>query len=103
MPKNTSGPSAQRLVGKPVPRPAPGCRDRVSALERGQVATVLAALETLAQEREQTTPVVAELARKTIAYFARRVEQVDYPGFVAAGKQIGSGLAESACKRFGTD
>jgi len=75
----------------------------LTALERGQVATVLAALEMLAQEREQTTPVVAELARKTAAYFARRGEQVDYPSFVAAGKQIGSGLAESACKRFGTD
>jgi hypothetical protein len=28
---------------------------------------------------------------------------MDYPRFVAAGYQIGSGLAESACKRFGTD
>ena len=75
----------------------------LTALERGQVATVLAALETLALEREQTTPVVAELARKTVAYFARRAEQVDYPRFVATGMHIGSGLAESACKRFGTD
>lgn len=75
----------------------------LTALERGQVGTVLKALERLAQEREQTTPGVAEVARKTAAYFARRVEQVDYPAFVATGKQIGSGLAESACKRFGTD
>jgi hypothetical protein len=75
----------------------------LTALERGQVGTVLAALETLALEREQTTPLVAELARKTAAYFSRRTEQVDYPGFVATGMHIGSGLAESACKRFGTD
>lgn len=75
----------------------------LTALERGQVGTVLTALESLAQEREQTTPGVTELARKTAAYFKRRVEQVDYPAFVATGKQIGSGLAESACKRFGTD
>jgi hypothetical protein len=75
----------------------------LTALERGQVGTVLAALETLALEREQSTPEVAGLARKTFASFARRGEQVDYPGFVVEGKPIGSGLAESACKRFGTD
>jgi hypothetical protein len=28
---------------------------------------------------------------------------MNYPGFVVEGKHIGSGLAESACKRFGTD
>jgi hypothetical protein len=75
----------------------------LTALERGQVATVLAALEALALKGEQAPPGVAERARKTAAYFAQRREQVNYPCFVAAGKHIGSGLAESACKRFGTD
>src|SRR5215472_7447194 len=53
--------------------------------------------------REQRTPLVAEEARKAVAYFVQRRAQVDYPGFVTAGMQIGSGLAESACKRYGTD
>lgn len=75
----------------------------LTALERGQVGDVLAALEALALEREQATPGIVELARKTAAYFAQCGEQVDYPCFVAAGKHIGSGLAESAGKRFGTD
>ena len=60
-------------------------------------------LEALAQEREQDTRTVAQVARKAGAYFRQRRAQVDYPRFVAAGYQIGSGLAESACKRFGTD
>jgi hypothetical protein len=75
----------------------------LSALERGQLATVLEALEALAAEREPTAPFVAALARRAAAYFTQRRMQVDYPRFVAAGYQIGSGLAESACKRFGTD
>ena len=75
----------------------------LTALERGHLALVLETLEALAVEREDTTPVVAEVARKAAAYFAQRRMQVDYPHFVAAGYPIGSGLAESACKRFGTD
>jgi hypothetical protein len=75
----------------------------LTALERGQLPTVLEILETLAAEQDPTAPLVAALARRAAAYFARRVMQVDYPRFVAAGYQIGSGLAESACKRFGTD
>ena len=76
---------------------------RLTALERGQLSAVLDALERLAQGWEEQVPSVAEEARKALAYFVQRREQVDYPGFVAAGMQIGSGLAESACKRFGTD
>lgn len=75
----------------------------LTALERGQLPTVLEILETLAAEREPTAPLVAALARRAATYFAQRRVQVDYPRFVVAGYQIGSGLAESACKRFGTD
>lgn len=75
----------------------------LTALERGQLATVLETLEQLAVEREHTAPMVAQVARKAVVYFAQRRAQVDYPRFVAAGYQIGSGLAESACKRFGTN
>ncbi len=75
----------------------------LTALERGAVETVVNGLEALAEEREQGAPAVAQVARKAGAYFRQRRAQVDYPRFVAAGYQIGSGLAESACKRFGTD
>ena len=75
----------------------------LTALERGAVEEVVDGLAALAQERESDTPAVAQVARKAGAYFRQRRAQVDYPRFVAAGYQIGSGLAESACKRFGTD
>jgi hypothetical protein len=78
-------------------------QEPLTALERGQGEYVLRALEALAAEREQTAPDVAALARKTAEYVRRRLEQMAYPRFVGAGYQIGSGLAESACKRFGTD
>jgi hypothetical protein len=73
------------------------------ALERGAVEEVVGHLEALAAEREEQAPHVAEAARKAENYFRQRRPQIDYPRFVAAGYQIGSGLAESACKRFGTD
>lgn len=75
----------------------------LTALERGQLATVLETLEALAVEREQIAPLVAEVARKAVASFAQRRAQMTYPRVVTVGYQIGSGLAESACKRFGTD
>ena len=73
------------------------------ALERGQLPQLCQDLATVAAEQEAGAPQVAALARKTAAYFTRRAAQIAYPTFVAAGYQIGSGLAESACKRFGTD
>jgi hypothetical protein len=73
------------------------------ALERGRVGEVVSHLEALATEQEERTPPASETARKAANYFRQRREQVAYPHFVAAGKHIGSGLAESACKRFGTD
>jgi hypothetical protein len=75
----------------------------LAALERGQMEEVVHHLEALATAREEQMPEVAEVARKAVGYFRQRQAQVNYPQFVAAGYQIGSGLAESACKRFGTD
>ena len=75
----------------------------MTALERGQVEEMLHCLEALATEREEDRPEVAEVARKAAGYFRQLQTQVSYPLFVAEGYQIGSGLAESACKRFGTD
>jgi hypothetical protein len=73
------------------------------ALERGDLRALCQSLEAVAAAHELTAPTVATLARKTQTYFTQRAAQVAYPRFVAAGYQIGSGLAESACKRFGTD
>jgi hypothetical protein len=73
------------------------------ALERGLVGEVVNHLEAKALEWEARAPQAAEAARKAANYFRQRREQVAYPHFVAVGYQIGSGLAESACKRFGTD
>jgi hypothetical protein len=76
------------------------------ALEQGQVETLVTTLETVADQTPQegtSGAGGARAARQAAAYFATRPAQVAYPAFVAAGYQIGSGLAESACKRFGTD
>ncbi len=73
------------------------------ALERGQVDELCQTLRALATAQETRTPTGAELACKAAAYFAERAAQVAYPTFLAQGYQVGSGLAESACKRFGTD
>lgn len=73
------------------------------ALERGQVGLLLQQVEALAQEHAGRTPDGADAARKAATYFADRAAQLDYPTFLARGYQVGSGLAESACKRFGTD
>jgi len=73
------------------------------ALERGQPELVCQALEALAAEHAARSPDGADRARKAAAYFSARADQVAYPAFLAQGYQVGSGLAESACKRFGTD
>lgn len=72
-------------------------------LERGQVAGTCQLLEALAAAHAPHAPEAADKARKAAAYFAARAAQVAYPAFLAEGYQVGSGLAESACKRFGTD
>ncbi len=69
------------------------------ALEQGAVSELLAILTHVAA----TLPTAATAATTAQAYFATRFRQIDYPTLVQHGYQIGSGLAESACKRFGTD
>jgi len=73
------------------------------ALERGQVDQVCAAVLAQAEAQAERAPDAAKTARTAAAYFADRAAQLDYPAFLAQGYQVGSGLAESACKRFGTD
>jgi hypothetical protein len=73
------------------------------ALERGQADRLCGQVVTLAQEHAARSPAGAATACKAAAYFAERAAQIAYPTFLAQGYQVGSGLAESACKRFGTD
>ncbi len=69
------------------------------ALEQGNFPEVEESLQGIIARQQEG---VAE-ASTALAYFAQRSHQIDYPTFVAQGYPIGSGLAESACKRFGTD
>lgn len=65
-------------------------------LRDGRVEAVIAAL------RQLPTPTAdaAKLVAATCTYFDERRAMVDYPRFRQAGYQIGSGIAESACKRL---
>lgn len=65
------------------------------ALREGQVDDLVAAVGTL----PTPTPEAAALVVTTQAYYRARRQQLAYPAFRAHGYQIGSGLAESACKR----
>jgi hypothetical protein len=71
-------------------------------LERGQVTRLCARITAVGRTPAVRAGTAAEAAT-TAAFFTDRAAQVDYPTFLAHGYQIGSGLAESACKRFGTD
>jgi hypothetical protein len=73
--------------------------DVLHALEQGAVTDLLALLTQVAA----SYPAATQAATTARAYFETRFRQIDYPTFVQQGYQIGSGLAESACKRFGTD
>jgi hypothetical protein len=70
--------------------------DPLKHLHQGQVDPLLEAIHTL----PTPTTEAAELIPTTRAYFAKRRALLDYPSFRAHGYQIGSGLAESACKRL---
>jgi hypothetical protein len=115
---------AKARWGESSPQAATWVQPLLLALEQGQVEQVVTTLAALvdsvdsvesADSREASAPEAltapsalthtrsTRVARQAAAYFAQRRAQVAYPQFVAAGYQIGSGLAESTCKRFGTD
>lgn len=94
---------SQAVFGEGNPAGLRWVQRPLRALERGAVDQVVRALEGLATAQEATQPQAATLARKTAAYFTQRRAQTASPHFVAHGYQIGSGLAESTCKRFGTE
>jgi hypothetical protein len=65
-------------------------------LHQGRVTQVVEAVRALTAPTEEA----AKLVVTTAAYYEDRRAQMDYPAFRAQGMQIGSGLAESACKRL---
>lgn len=65
-------------------------------LRQGRVPALVAAIHALPAATEEA----AKLRATTAAYFADRQPQMAYPAFRAQGYQIGSGLAESTCKRL---
>lgn len=75
---------------------AAGMVDPLDHLHQGQVDALLTALRAL----PALTPEAADRIRTTAAYFDKRRAMLAYPAFRARGYQIGSGLAESACKRL---
>ena len=66
---------------------------QLHALKHSGPTAVLAALRTFAAEQLEV-PQVAE----NLAYLEKRLVQIEYPSFQAAGWPIGSGIAESANK-----
>lgn len=65
-------------------------------LRQGRIDDLVAALRALTPPTQDA----ADLIATTAAYYEERRAQMDYPTFRAQGLQIGSGLAESACKRL---
>ena len=70
--------------------------DPLEQLHHGRIDALVAAISSL----PAPTIEALKLIPTTIAYFAKRRAMLDYPSFRAKGYQIGSGLAESACKRL---
>lgn len=87
-----------------LPEPEqPWWRDTAFALlERGEAS----ALSTFLLQTVSASPEGADLrlrATRAAAYVRRHAAHIDYLGFIDRHLQIGSGVAESTCKRFGTD
>lgn len=75
---------------------SPGIADPLDDLQHGRIDALLAAIAALPAPSTEA----AELIATTVTYFAHRRTMLAYPTFRAQGYQIGSGLAESACKRL---
>ena len=71
-------------------------RDPLGYLEQGRVDDLVRVIQSLPTPTDEE----AEAVRITSTYFAKRRAMLDYPHFRSLGYQIGSGLAESACKRL---
>jgi hypothetical protein len=77
-------------------------REAVLLLEQGQASALCRLLEHTATTTAPDTPLTIQ-AHRAAAYFTRHAAHSDYLDFIDHHYQIGSGIAESTCKRFGTD
>lgn len=73
-----------------------GIQGPLEDLRQGRVTALVAAVRALPAPTDEA----AKLRAATAAYFEDRRDQMAYPTFRAQGYQIGSGLAESTCKRL---
>lgn len=73
------------------------CRLLLQELREGDPKNVLALLGMLIEEQAEGDP-VREVLENAHSYLAKRVGQIRYREFVAAGYPIGSGMVESANK-----
>jgi hypothetical protein len=92
--------AAQACFGEGTPDAA-AWRERLAGIvcEEGGAA-LLAAVETTRQSVR--SPAKREALRELSQYVAKRVDQLDYPAFRAAGYDLGSGPTESYCKTLTT-
>jgi len=93
---------SKAVFGDGAPAGVRWVQEPLRLLEHGQVEQLCACITAVSTAPEARASASGEVA-KTVAFFTDRAAQIAYPTFLAQGYQIGSGLAESACKRFGTD
>ena len=74
--------------------------ERCHQLKHAGGAAVLQTLETLAESADEVRvrPSAKEQMDATLTYYRSHHLRMDYPRYLAAGWQIGSGPVESACK-----
>jgi len=90
--------AAAAVYGRDTPALHAWMDQQAEALKHKGPATVLAALRALPVAEADNPAAAGELRAETLAYFLARLDQLQYPAFVAAGYPIGSGAVESAGK-----
>lgn len=73
------------------------CAEQLTALHEGVPITVLVELARLADTLADGTP-ARETVAQSLAYLAKRYQQIQYASFLERGYPIGSGIVESANK-----
>lgn len=90
--------AAGAVFGRDTPAMHAWMDEQAAALKEQGPTPVLLALRALPLA-EATDPAAAAAAQEqTLGYFLARLDQVQYPAFLAAGYPIGSGAVESAGK-----
>jgi hypothetical protein len=88
---------AQAVFGRRTPEGVAWAKQGGTWLVQGEIETLvqaMAALPPVAPPPGQTKSV----PEQAIGYFTTNAERMRYPAFRAQGMQIGSGIAEAACK-----